>query len=146
MTKLDPFFDTTKCIDRLYKQYLSTPRLIIAVDFDLTIFDFHNEGYEFPKIISLLKRCNNHNFYIVIFTSSKKDRYNFIEEYCKKINIKIDGINKNIVETPYSEEGSKIFFNLFLDDRSGLQQAYEILNGTLNKSENNNEHSIEYRV
>lgn len=127
----DPYFDTFNCIQRLYKQYLSTPRLLIAVDFDDTIFDFHKKGDTYPQVIETIKRCNQHNFYIIIFTASRNDRHDFIREYCESIGIKIDAINKNVIETPYGQEGAKIFYNLFLDDRAGLGQAHEILKKTL---------------
>lgn len=128
----DPFFDTKLCVERLFNQYLRTPELIIAVDFDETIFDFHNKGYKFPKIVEILKKCNDLNFHIIIFTSSKKERHEFILKYCEELEIKVTCINKNSIDSQFGNDG-KIFYNLFLDDRAGLGQTYEILKLTIDK-------------
>lgn len=135
----DPFLHTDFAVNRLFEQYKRTPRLIVACDFDETLYDFHNKGYKFPHVIQLLKRCNYHNFYIVIFTSSLKSRHEFIRYHCEQIGIKIDGINENVVETPFGQDGAKIFYNIFLDDRAGLGQACEILEKTLDLIESNSE-------
>lgn len=130
MSLTDPYFNTRRCIERLYAQYLRNPRLIIAVDFDDTLFDFHKTDATYPEVIRLLKRCNELDFYVVVFTSSANARHSEIRAYIDSLGIKIAGINTNPIPLPYGNEG-KIFFNLLIDDRAGLGQACEILKKTL---------------
>lgn len=137
ITKMDdPFTDTGACVRRLYAQYKRTPRLVVACDFDETLFDFHKAGFTFPRAINLLKRCNALGFYVVIFTASNDGRFPFIEWYMRMIGVKIDAINENVLEESFKYGKSrKIFYNIFLDDRCGLGQAIDILDQTLTKIE-----------
>ena len=50
------YFDDNKCIKRLQSELNTYGKLYIAFDFDNTIFDFHNEGIDCSKVISLLKK------------------------------------------------------------------------------------------
>jgi hypothetical protein len=127
-----PFKNTDICVDRLYKEYESHPRLIIACDWDDTLFNFHNRKQMHNDIISILQECNRLNFYVVLFTASQKERHAEILENAAKMGLKIDSINKNPIELPYGNEG-KIYFNILLDDRAGLGQSSEILRKTLDK-------------
>lgn len=132
----DPFTDTGACVRRLYAQYKTTPKLVVAVDFDHTIFDFKQLGYSFPRAISLLKRCNALGFYVVIFTASNEARFPFIQWYMRMIGVEIAAINENVLEESFKYGKSrKIFYNIFLDDRAGLLQAMDILDQTLTKIE-----------
>lgn len=127
---MNPYFYTDHCVKRLYSTYLKHENLIIALDFDSTIYDFHKEGHTYEDVINIIKECNELNFHIIIFTASRKERYEFIAEYCEELGIKINCINKNSIDSPFGNEG-KPFFNICLDDRSGLGQSYEILRKTL---------------
>ncbi len=124
----DPYLDTSVCVHRLYETWLKHPKLILAVDFDDTVFNFHKrEGQTNELVIKAVKEAQSLGFYIVCFTSSKSERFTFIQSYFQTHGITLDAINTNIIETPYGKEG-KIFFNLLLDDRAGLGQSLEILN------------------
>jgi hydroxymethylpyrimidine pyrophosphatase-like HAD family hydrolase len=127
----DPYLSTARCVIRLLSAYREHPRLIVAVDFDDTVFDFHNHGYKFPKAIELIKRAQAAGFYIVGFTASKPERYPFIQEHFESLGIKLDAINTNVIPSAYGNSG-KIFYNILLDDRAGLEQAMDILSRTLN--------------
>lgn len=133
----DPYFSTETCVDRLYFEYSLHKKLIIALDFDDTIFDFHKKSRAYDNVISLIKECQELGFYIVIFTGSPLDKYNSIREYCINIGIQITSINKNAFPLPFGNDG-KIYFNILLDDRSGLGQSYDILQRTLQKIKNEN--------
>jgi len=124
----DPYFDTQFCVDRLYNEWRQHKRLIVAVDYDDTIFDFHSKGYKYPMVIDLIQKCQqNHNFYIVIFTGTAPEKWPAIIEHCFMLGIKVDSINKNPIPLPFGNDG-KIYYNILLDDRSGLGQSYSILN------------------
>ena len=132
----DPYFDTDACVERLLKQYKKNPKLIVALDFDDTLYDFHQQGHRYDKVIELVKECQKVGFYVVIFTASQKKRYPFIIEHTHSLGIYPDGINENVIESPFGNEG-KIFYNILLDDRSGLFSAYEILKLTIEKIKQN---------
>jgi len=123
---IDTFYDTKHCVERLYKEWVQHPKLIIACDFDDTIFDFHNRGQTHDDVVDLLKECKSLGFYVVLFSASKPERYPFMMEYCKNLGVEVDGINKNVIELPYGNNG-KIYYNILLDDRAGLFQAVTIL-------------------
>lgn len=119
---MDAYFDTKLCCDRLYEEWQKHPKLIIACDFDDTIFDFHQKGHSHDEIITLLKECKALGFYVVLFTASAPERYPMMLEHVKKLGIEVDAINKNVIELKYGNHG-KIYYNILLDDRAGLFQA-----------------------
>jgi hypothetical protein len=123
---MDTFFKTDKAVARLFNEWKKHPRLLIACDFDDTIFDFHNQGNDHSGVIDILKKCKNLDFYVTIFTASKPERYDLIRSHMKELGIEIDAINKNVIELPYGNNG-KIYYNILLDDRAGLGQAYTTL-------------------
>jgi len=131
---MNPFERTDRCVDRLYAEYKKHPRLIVAVGFDDTVFNYHNypdTGYSRIKFI--MSECKRLDFFIVCFTASPTSRYGFIRDYFKsEMDIEINGINENVIDTPFGKNG-KIFFNLLLDDRAGLYQALEILENLIVK-------------
>lgn len=132
----DPYLDSLNCVDRLYREYLKYKKLFVAVDFDDTIYDFHNKGYTYPKLIDLVKRCQKLGFYITIFTGNPKEKFDFIREYCHNIGIKVDSINENPIPMPIGNSG-KIYYNILLDDRAGLYSAYQELLSVVEKAESN---------
>lgn len=123
---MDTFCQTNNAILRLYQEWEKHKKLMIAVDFDDTVFDFHNRNQEHSMVIEILKKCNDLGFYVTVFTASKPDRYDFIRNYMDKLSVKIHGINENAVQLPYGNNG-KIYYNILLDDRAGLGQAYTTL-------------------
>ena len=120
---MDFYLEEENCFNRLWDEYIKYGTLIVALDYDGTINDFHNEGMEFNDVISLIKKCNGLNFKIVIYTANNK--YNEIEDRCKELEIKIEGINKQLL--PMFEGRGKIYYNILLDDRAGLRTSYNIL-------------------
>jgi hypothetical protein len=113
------------CIERLIENWMEHNRIIIAVDFDNTIYDFYNKGYTYDYVISLLKECKDMNCTLILLTCCDESKYNFILGECNKIGVKIDYINKSPEYIPY--HSNKIYYNILLDDRAGLRSAYDIL-------------------
>jgi hypothetical protein len=128
----DPYMDTGRCVDRLFREYLKHPKLIIASDFDSTLFDVHGAGHTFPAVISLLKECAALGFYIVVFTASADSRWPEIRAEMDRLGIPVSAINTNPIPLPYGHQG-KIFYNLLIDDRCGLLQAFDILRLTISR-------------
>ena len=127
----DPYFKRDLCVDRLKDIYRKHGNIIVALDFDDTIFDFHKKGFTFESVVGIVKECQALGFPIVIFTASAKARHPFIVEYCESVGIKPTKINENAFPSPFGNEG-KIFYNILLDDRAGLWEAYSQLRCLLN--------------
>lgn len=141
----DPYLDNQNCIDRLYQEYLTHKKLIVALDFDDTIFAFKNKNSTHTKVLDLIRRCNKLNFYVVIWTASDESRFNLIKDYCREENVKISGINENPIVLKYGNN-RKIYYNICLCDRSGLSAAYEILSKVLDKIEETERDQFQYYI
>lgn len=133
MKQSDPFLQHGNCVNRLMAEYEKHKQLIIALDFDDTIYDFHKKGNSHDDVINIVKECQKLGFHIVIFTASPKERYDFIRKHCESVGIIPTAINENAIPGMAFGHNGKIYFNLLLDDRAGLHEAYNILRGVLNK-------------
>jgi hypothetical protein len=130
----DPFTSISKCVQRLHKEYNKHPRLIIAVDFDDTVYDFHSQGAEHKRVINVLKQCKALNFYVVLWTASKPERFEFMRGYMQALGITVDAINENPIVLPFGNH-NKIYYNILLDDRAGLGHSLETLEIFINDIE-----------
>lgn len=128
---MDYYLDAHNCYQRLEDEYKKYGKLIIAVDFDDTIYDFHGLGRTYFDIINLLKRWRNYA-QIIIFTGNGVDKFNMIEEYCHRYGIPYDGIN---CDSAVKVNGRKMYANVYLDDRGGLPMVYDHLNILIEKIE-----------
>lgn len=125
MTKTNNKYKT-----RLYQEWKQHGKIIIAVDYDDTLFPWKYKSPEdlanLDKTIQLLRTAKETGAYIVIFTCSDPDRHEEIQAYCEKIRLPIDAINSNPIDLPYGKHG-KVYANIFLDDRAGLTESLEQL-------------------
>lgn len=126
--KLKPY------IDRLFNEWVQHGKIIISVDYDSTLYPYHtiDNSNDISRTIELVKICQQTGCFTVIFTASNQDRHEEIFSYCKSIGIHVDSINKNPITLPYGEQG-KIYYNINLCDRSGLNEACMILECALYK-------------
>lgn len=122
----DPFTSTSNIVKRLHKEYKKHPKLIIAVDFDDTVYDFHKLGALHERAINVVKQCAALGFYVVLWTASAPERFNFMKKYMTDNGIHVDAINENPIKLPFGNNG-KIYYNILLDDRAGLGQALDAL-------------------
>lgn len=120
---------------RLFKEWVAYGKIVLAVDFDDTIYPWGLLGNkrDRAKAISLIKEAQYVGAYVVIFTASDKERYNEIIRYCKLLGFNIDTINQNPIDLPYGNNGGKIFYNHNLCDRSGLRASLKILQNAMCK-------------
>lgn len=135
--KYDKYYSTINCIKRLVDTYVFRGYLIIAFDFDDTIFSSDPE-YKCEYPIKLLQRCKNelNNTQLILYTcrsSNKEDGKNlkYAIKMCKHLNIEPDFVNKHAYEE-YKGLNGKVYYDLFLDDKAGLGQACDILEEALN--------------
>lgn len=121
-----------KYLQRLYQEWTQYGKVIIGVDFDDTIspWKFKDAASleKIDKTIQILRVAHETGAYIVIFTACSADRYEEIQKYCEEKRLPIDTINKTPFDIPEGYgRGGKIYANVFLDDRAGLDQALEML-------------------
>ena len=57
--------------DRLRNDYLQHNSLFVAYDYDNTVFDYHSQGINYNKIISLLNTCKSLGFTMIPFTGNE---------------------------------------------------------------------------
>ncbi len=120
----DPYLIENSSYKRLKDEYLKYGKLIIAFDFDNTVYDYHKKGDTFNNVINLLRKLKDYA-YLIVFTNSPPERYSEIENYLKEQDIPYNGINENAPSI--KAEGRKIYYNVLLDDRAGLLQVYNEL-------------------
>jgi len=113
---------------RLYNEWKTHGKIIIAVDYDSTIsyWPSIDNKEDIARTINLLQIAHATGAHIVIFTACSEDRFEDIQKHCEEKKIPISGINKTPINLPYGNN-SKIYANIFLDDRGGLQEALNIL-------------------
>lgn len=121
----DRYLKSCYVVQRLLSEYEKYGRLIVAVDFDSTIYDYHKRGDSFPKVIELMKEAKELGCKIIIYSCRQKDKHEEVKIYLEENNIPYDTINEPIVKLSETDGyGSKIFYSILLDDRSGLSSAY----------------------
>lgn len=122
---MDYFLDDKNCIERLFNEWKKYGSIIVAYDYDNTVFDYYNKGYSYQQIVELLRECKKMKFHLTVFTSCNDDRFPEIKKYLEENNIPFDGINETPDFIPF--KGRKVYFNILLDDRAGLSSAYDQL-------------------
>ena len=123
-------------LENLQKQYSKYNQLIIAYDFDDTVREWNPDNpYEgvvgrHKDVVKLLQRAKEkiNNAKFICYTA--RDHNNpltieYITQFCKENNIPLDTINENIIT--WYEYPSKLFYNIFLDDKAGLETAVYVL-------------------
>lgn len=138
----DPFISNKNVYKRLVSEHKKhAGQLIVALDYDNTIYDYHSKGYTFGKLTRLIQDCNKVGYKIVIFSGSAQERHLEIREFCNTIGIKVDGINTNLIDwhpdKALNWSTSKIYYNILLDDRAGLKSAYKVLRKLVSKVQKN---------
>jgi hypothetical protein len=126
----DPFRVSRNVVARLEREWIEHDGLIIAYDFDNTVFDFHEKGYAFRGVIELLKKCEQFGCKFICFTARGKLDYIELENYLIENEIPCDGINIDLVDFT---KGRKPYYNILLDDRAGLRSAMQDLETTYYK-------------
>lgn len=123
----------SKYINRLVREWEQHGKIVLAIDWDSTLeyWNTIENQEDIEKVRTLVSQCQQVGTYNVIHSACKKERYSEIIEKCKQMNIKVDAINENPIDLPYGGNGSKIFYNHQLCDRSGLLDSIDILETAL---------------
>ena len=105
----DRFFQSSEQEDRLWKEYQSYKKLIVAFSFDSTVFDPNKKGDTFDHIEALLKKCVEHEFTLVLFTTRERKHLTTAVEYCKS-----RGYEPHFVNTSPVSRSRKPYYNRWL--------------------------------
>ena len=124
---MDTFMNEDKVVQRLLKWYKLHGKLIIAYDFDDTVYQY-SENCCFDNVIQLLKDIQPYAE-LIVYTSRRYEELKFVEYYLTENSIPFDYINENGTINHY---GKKIYYNAFLDDKAGLKNVYDALIKFLN--------------
>jgi len=120
---MDFYLNPDNARTRLVEEYRQYGSLVIAFDFDDTVYDFHKKGRDYKQVIALLRKLKAINCYLVCWTG-QEDR-DFVARYLTTHNIPFDAINEH--PPFYTSPGRKVYANVYLDDRAGLLQVYNDL-------------------
>jgi len=122
-TNTDFFLDEKAALQRLLQEYEKHGQLVVGYDFDDTVHDFHGRGCTHEKVIALLRDLRDIGCKCIAWTCYPNLKY--VIDYCKEHDIPLDGVNKDIIELPWTSR--KPFYSVLLDDRAGLLQVYNDL-------------------
>ena len=122
----DTFFDVDKLTESLINDYRKYGKIIIAYDFDDTVFP-SKPDYHCKNVVKLLQLCTEMICYTARSTEKMLDE---VRKELKRNRIRFDAINDNIPRIKQEVEitcPSKVMFGVFLDNRAGLESAYKAL-------------------
>lgn len=126
----DPYIDYRNCYNRLRSEYNKYGKLIIAVDFDDTLCTNGNAN---PLVVDLMRRWKD-NAEIVVWTSRNEGMQSEVKSFLEQEGLDFAGINIDI-----KDFGSrKIYANVYVDDRAGLQMTYQMLSELIEEIESKN--------
>lgn len=114
-----PYLDHDTCVARLLDWHARFGRIIVAYDFDNTVYDYHGRGHDYGEVIELIRRAKREaGVYLIVFTGNENTR--FVRTFLAEHDIPYDAINE---QAPFAAPARKIYYNLLLDDAAGLASA-----------------------
>lgn len=129
---MDFYLNSRNSFNRLLEEYNTHQSIVVAFDFDDTVYDFHKKGRLYNDVIELLRKLKSINCYLICWTGQQD--LDFVSNYLTNNNIPFDAINEN--PPFYKSTSKKIYANAYLDDRAGLKEVYEMLTELVLRTEN----------
>jgi hypothetical protein len=121
---------------RLVREWRKHGRLIIALDFDDTVYPYSRKDDHdlrvYANTIELVVACKEAGAHVIVWTASNPSRYQFMRDYLAERGLVVDGINENVPGLPFGNHG-KIYANVYIDDRAGMQEALGDLRAALQR-------------
>ncbi|AEZ50190.1 haloacid dehalogenase type 3 [Bacillus phage BCPG3] len=127
---MDYFMIEDNAVNRLLHEWWTYGQIVVAYDFDNTVFDYHSEGHDYSEVIELIHELNEAGAYLMVYTARPDDQLDFVAKYLSEQRIPFDSINKTPEFIPFGEN-KKLYYNILLDDRAGLESAVKILKRVL---------------
>lgn len=125
---MDKYLQPNSAYERLWVEYNKYGSLIVAVDFDDTLYDFHKVGHSYDQVKQLVRDLHSIGCKIIIWSGS--ENINDIDLYLKEQNIPWNLINENLQingNWASGKDSRKVYANVYIDDRAGLFQVYQDL-------------------
>lgn len=125
---MDKYLKPNSAYERLWTEYSKYGSLIVAVDYDDTLFDFHGTGESYEMVQQLVRDLHSIGCKIIIWSGS--ENINDMNIYLRENNIPWDLINENLIiggKWASGKDSRKVYANVYIDDRSGLRQVYNDL-------------------
>lgn len=115
-------------INRVYDEWrMYEDKYVIAFDYDNTVYDYHKRGEDYEEIISIIRLCKKIGCTLVLLTCRDMDTdYDEVYNYLSEMDIIPDYINKT-PEWLQFRNSQKVYYNILLDDRSGLSETLNTL-------------------
>jgi hydroxymethylpyrimidine pyrophosphatase-like HAD family hydrolase len=108
---------------RLLSEYQKYGSIVVAFDFDNTVYDYHKQGLDCSEIIDLLQKLKSINCSLIVWTANADE--DFVRQYCLTHLIPFDAVNDN--PPFFTGKSRKIYYNELLDDRAGLRESFDRL-------------------
>lgn len=115
-----PYLSDDRCITRLIAEYREHGSLVVAYDFDNTVYDYHNRGHDYSEVVELIRECRQLGLLLIVFTAESD--VHKVSHWLTDRDIPFDLINEN--PPFFKSESRKIYWNVLLDDRAGLRSAF----------------------
>lgn len=119
-----------KLLQKLLDQYRKHGSIIVAYDFDDTVYPYSLEVEELKDTVSLIQRLAICGHTVYCYTSNEDMEK--VTLYLNYNRIPYYSINKSPVVS-----SGKEFYNVFLDDKAGLNETKEVLEMFLMITTNN---------
>lgn len=120
------FLNEENFYQRLEGYYEKYGQIILAYDFDDTVYDCRHLGRDYTELMNLIRRMDKYA-YLIVFTSRPKNEYQMVKDFLNENNIPFDAINEDAPQTPEERRCRKVYYHVLLDDKAGLLMAYNAL-------------------
>lgn len=119
-----------KFYNKLIEQYKQHRKLIIAFDFDDTVFPYSKDvdGFIISKCQECVRKANEQGHDVILFTC--RDDQRIPSQYFHFNNMRYDYFNESPVKDVDTGMG-KIYYNILLDDKAGLYESLSTLQQVL---------------
>lgn len=104
-------------------------RVIIGFDFDDTVSPLRESHWSLAPVRTALKNAKDAGHFLICVTNNTDEDH--VRKFCKEHGFEPDLINQNFVEEFKSH--SKIYCNIYLDDKAALMATTATLNKFLSK-------------
>jgi len=134
---MDKYLIENSAYERLWAEYNKYGSLIVAVDYDDTLFNFHGTDSSYEMVKQLVRDLHSIGCKIIIWTGS--ENINDIYVYLREQRIPWNLINENLQvngKWASGKDSRKVYANVYIDDRGGLKQVYEDLTKLIKEVKN----------
>jgi len=126
MTGLNNYTNRDGVLNRLKREYLEHGKIIIAFDFDNTIYDYHNHDLDLEATICALRKAYKLGMELFCFTANSN--HQLITDVVEHLlGIPYQDQKINCCSLDHLFKGRKPFYSILLDDRAGLDSTLRTL-------------------